>query len=297
MDKKTILYYSLGFIFIILVALLLFIFVSTTFKHYLAFKSYLYFSKKSNLSLNNVTTYTMQVNDNLWNISQQYGFEIDTLISINRLKNFHLIREETDILLPEVDGIFVEQNKLDTIPRHIVDISQRFFQLSNNGTNNNVSNKIFIIYKTFSLKDRSSQLGAEFFSPLKEYYITGNWGFRIHPISKKRSLHKGIDLGGRIGTPVYACARGRVTFAGTSRGYGKLIVLKHSKGYTSWYAHLNSIRVKTGQIIPSQAQIGTLGKTGNVTGPHLHFEIRKNNKSLDPRRITDFYRAKNKKRK
>ena len=294
-NKKAIFYYGLGFICAILIAVVFFIF--NPFKHYLAFKHYLYFSKKTNLSLNDVTRYTVQVNDNLWNISQQYGLEIDTLISINRLKNFHFIKEKTDILIPEIDGIFVEKNKLDNIPEHIVDISQRFFQLSNDVISGNISNKIFIIYEIFSLKDRASQLGMEFFSPLKEYYITGSWGFRIHPISKKRSLHKGIDLGGRIGTPVYACAKGRVTFAGTSRGYGKLVVLKHSRGYTSWYAHLNFINVKVGQVILSQVQIGTLGRTGNVTGPHLHFEIRKNNKSLDPRTITDFHKAKYKKRK
>ena len=152
--------------------------------------------------------------------------------------------------------------------------------------------ELFIPGARYSLKERIAQLGLEFLNPLSVVFrITGHFGFRIHPVSKKRSFHKGIDLGGvRIGTPVHAAMSGRVTFAGTSYGYGKMVILRHKKDYETRYAHLSRIQVRVGQKVPLQSVVGYVGKTGIVTGPHLHFEIRKGRKPINPRGITDFHR-------
>ncbi len=94
--------------------------------------------------------------------------------------------------------------------------------------------------------------------------------------------HNGIDIGAPIGTPVYAPCDGKVVFAGEKNGYGNYIRLDHGFGYVTCYAHLNEIKVTEGQTVAKGELIGTVGVTGRVTGPHLHFEIMKDGGFVDP---------------
>ncbi len=238
--------------------------------------------------------YKLLSNDNLWNISRKKGLQIDSIVSVNQLKNNHVIREGTLIYLPNIDGVLVK----DASENALENLSKKYGLATNiisffNSTNVTIPQPLglsnfFLPGVSYSLKERSSLLGTDFFSPLYSTWVTGNWGIRIHPLSKKRSFHKGIDLGGRIGTKVYSSMGGRVTFASTAYGYGKMVVMRHKKGYETRYAHLNAIYVKVGQKIPNQTALGEIGQTGHVTGPHLHFEIRKNSKPINPKEVTDF---------
>ncbi len=100
--------------------------------------------------------------------------------------------------------------------------------------------------------------------------------------SRWGGTHTGIDLAGASGSKVVAADGGKVIFAGWSGGYGKLIKIQHDNGYITYYAHLSSINVSVGQKVAKKEFIGRVGSTGNSTGPHLHFEIRKNGKALNP---------------
>jgi murein DD-endopeptidase MepM/ murein hydrolase activator NlpD len=96
-------------------------------------------------------------------------------------------------------------------------------------------------------------------------------------------LHSGIDFPVPEGTPVGAAGVGSVIFAGyNSGGYGNLVVVQHRLGYTSWYAHLSSIAVGSGQAVEGGTRIGYVGSTGNSTGPHLHFEVRRYDTPINP---------------
>lgn len=118
---------------------------------------------------------------------------------------------------------------------------------------------------------------------IKDYRsISSGFGVRIHPIYKTRKFHDGMDFTGKIGTPIYSTGQGVVESAKTSRGYGKKIVIDHGYGYKTVYAHLSKYKVKAGQKIKRGEIIGYLGNTGISTGPHLHYEVRKNNKKLNP---------------
>ena len=98
--------------------------------------------------------------------------------------------------------------------------------------------------------------------------------------------HKGIDLAAKMGTPIYATADGVVIYSGSrQRGYGNLVILKHSDGYVSVYAHNRRNLVDEGQKVRQGFQIAELGNSGRSTGPHLHFEIRHRGKPLDPLRL------------
>jgi len=92
----------------------------------------------------------------------------------------------------------------------------------------------------------------------------------------------GIDIAGQAGTTVWASKGGTVTRVEYNQVYGNFVVLDHGRGVESLYAHLNGISVKAGWSIIAKAKIGTCGNTGNSTGPHLHFEIRRNGKTVDP---------------
>ena len=97
-------------------------------------------------------------------------------------------------------------------------------------------------------------------------------------------MHKGVDMAGPVGTPVYATADGVVTFAGWQNGYGRIIIVKHPFGLETRYPHLNAIRVKVGQEVARGERVGDMGNSGRSTGPHLHYEVRVNGKAVDPMR-------------
>ena len=96
------------------------------------------------------------------------------------------------------------------------------------------------------------------------------------------STHTGVDIAVSRGTPIKAADGGLVTFAGWNGGYGNLIIIDHENGFVTYYAHCNSISVKKGQRVARGETIGTVGSTGNATGPHLHFEVRKNGVPVNP---------------
>ena len=117
--------------------------------------------------------------------------------------------------------------------------------------------------------------------------ISSRYGWRIHPILKRRILHSGVDYAAPKGSRIYASGDGVIQKAQWAGGYGKYIVIRHNSEYSTGYAHMNNfangikpgVRVKQGQVI------GYVGSTGRSTGPHLHFEVIKNGKKVDPLKI------------
>jgi len=110
---------------------------------------------------------------------------------------------------------------------------------------------------------------------------------RYHPILKKYRPHHGIDYAAPRGTPVDAAGSGKVTFAGWKRGYGRFIAIKHSNGYSTGYGHLSKIKrgIRRGARVEQGDVIGYVGSTGISTGPHLHYEVRKGRKLINPLHI------------
>lgn len=112
--------------------------------------------------------------------------------------------------------------------------------------------------------------------------LSSNFGNRIDPINSRDAFHSGIDLNSRYGNSVIATADGVVEKAGWNGGYGKCIVIRHKNGYKTLYAHLSKIKVKKGARVKSGEVIGNVGSTGRSTGPHLHYEVIKNKKKINP---------------
>ena len=122
--------------------------------------------------------------------------------------------------------------------------------------------------------------------PVKNQDVTrmaSGYGYRIDPFTKKRRFHYGMDFSARKGTPIYATGNGTVKRADNrSSGFGKHIRIDHGFGYVSLYAHLSKYNVRRGQKVKRGDVIGFVGNTGRSRGPHLHYEILKDNKKINP---------------
>ena len=112
--------------------------------------------------------------------------------------------------------------------------------------------------------------------------ISSKFGNRFHPIDKKTKFHGGIDIAAPRGTPIKAAADGIVKFSGRRGGYGKMVIIEHSDGRITRYAHADKLLVKKGDKVSGGDQIATVGSTGKATGPHLHFEVREKGKPINP---------------
>jgi len=140
--------------------------------------------------------------------------------------------------------------------------------------------------------DRSEQVSIEhrtvindeapsFLSPLRGE-VTSPYGMRPDPFTGALAFHRGIDLAAREGTSVRASALGRVIKSGEARGYGDYVVIAHHDAYTTLYAHLQDRLVDAGDQVERGQVIGRVGKSGRATGPHLHFEVQKDDRTMDP---------------
>lgn len=114
-------------------------------------------------------------------------------------------------------------------------------------------------------------------------YITSHFGYRSNPFSGEGAeVHKGIDFKGGMGEPVKTTAIGKIVHAGPKGGYGNCVIVEHPRGYKTLYAHLSKINVWEGEKVSSGRVIGKVGSTGRSTGPHLHYEVLKNEERVNP---------------
>lgn len=118
--------------------------------------------------------------------------------------------------------------------------------------------------------------------PLESCRVTSRFGYRIHPISGNTTFHYGADLAAPAGTKVAAVADGTVTETGCGEINGNYVRVSHAGGFATMYGHLKTISVKKGQNVSMGDKLGAVGSTGYSTGPHLHFELRKDGKIIDP---------------
>ena len=121
-------------------------------------------------------------------------------------------------------------------------------------------------------------------SPIKNPIITSRYGYRIHPITKKKKFHRGIDFGARKGTPIYATADGIVKYVQPYNigSFGRLVKISHNYGFETIFAHLNKTKVKIGDVVTKGDLIAYSGNSGRSTGAHLHYEIKQGNNNLNP---------------
>jgi murein DD-endopeptidase MepM/ murein hydrolase activator NlpD len=125
----------------------------------------------------------------------------------------------------------------------------------------------------------NSQLSGR---PVLTGYLSSAFGVRTDPFTGEPAIHQGVDFAGEEGSAVIATAGGIVTWAGERFGYGRMVEVEHAGGYRTRYAHAKAVNVQIGQLVDKGQQVATLGNTGRSTGPHVHYEVLKNGKQINP---------------
>jgi len=236
----------------------------------------------------NIGEYRVKKGDTLFGISHRFNITVDTIITANNLKNAYYLPIGKVLKIPNMSGLFYTVKQGDSL----FSIAQRFRTSVNqiadiNDLSSSViqaGQKLFIPGASLTAWERAVVIGNIFRSPVHGK-LTSKMGFRIDPFTRRMAYHSGIDIAGKLGTPVYAAQYGKVIYTGYRGNYGKTVILLHPQGYTTLYAHLHRITVKRGQAVKQGERIGTMGNTGRSTGPHLHFEVHQNKKLIDPLKV------------
>ncbi len=239
--------------------------------------------------------YRIAKNESLSVIAKKTGVTLDSLISLNKLSDAHMIRVGARITVPNQKGIYYKVRRGDSLAK----ISRKYKTTSENIKFVNgmikddlkTGRQLFIPGARLSRYTMEKALGLIFRKPAYGGYISSSFGYRRDPFTFKHRFHSGIDIALSYWTKIRAVRSGRVIFSGWKGGYGKLVVIKHSRGFSTRYGHMIKYVVRAGQRVRAGQLLGYVGSTGYSTGPHLHFEIRRYGKLLNPMRVKGFRRA------
>lgn len=242
-----------------------------------------------------IVNYTIVKGDTLWSISQRYDVNMSTIISTNNLKEISRLSIGQKLKLPitNMDIAKAEGYNLEATAEEIIYDVKKGESLWSISRDYNV--KLESIIAANSITDASKISAGQqlripnvtgsrsnisnFIWPVRGR-VTSPYGMRV--LNGRKEFHSGIDVGGPIGTNIIAAESGRVSYAGYMRGYGNVIILSHEGGYSTVYAHNSVNLVKKGQYIKKGSVIAKVGRSGNATGPHLHFEVRLSGKPVNP---------------
>ncbi|MDR1748966.1 MAG: M23 family metallopeptidase, partial [Spirochaetaceae bacterium] len=232
-------------------------------------------------------TYTVKSGDNISSIARRFGLSnISTLISINNIENVKRIRPGQSLLIPSMDGIMHTVAQSDSLLgiadsyKISLDILVDANDLSSAVIH--TGDRLFIPNATLASQDLKKAMGELFIYPLVSWRLTSPYGYRPDPFTGVRSFHTGIDMAAPTGTSIKASLDGKVSVAGFSNVYGNYIIITHGSGYQTLYAHLISYSVRKGQTVLQGEVIGKVGNTGYSTGPHLHFTVYRNGRTVNP---------------
>lgn len=168
--------------------------------------------------------------------------------------------------------------------------SEAAFNLNYNLTLNRLNqlqSKVDFNYNSHKEVLEQLQLQEELYLSTPSIYptygrISEAFGWRTHPLTKRRNFHNGLDFANMVGTPIYATAQGKVVEVGRKKYFGRYITIKHKFGYTTKYAHLHKILVNKGDTVKRGEIIAEMGNTGRSTGAHLHYEILRYGRRRNP---------------
>lgn len=247
-----------------------------------------------------MSDYAVVEGDNLWSIAGKTGITIDTLLGCNIVARPERIMPGTVLKIPSTDGILHLVTSTTSIPRlsEYYDVSESDIMSANRLTPASVlvpGIYLFIPGEHSSGKEwmpapstregrvvSQGKVKISYRPPLASIYVTSKYGYRKDPFNGKKRLHTGVDLRAPVGTPVMASMDGTVVHAGKLGGYGMTVVVDHGRGLETLYGHCSRINVKRGQNVKAGQTIALAGFSGRSTGPHLHFEVRRNGKAINP---------------
>lgn len=235
-------------------------------------------------------SYRVKPGDMLGFIADRFDLTSDTLISVNQIKQSRLIQPGQYLKIPSMPGILYTVKTAEETPKSIAEkysVDAEKCALVNNiaiTDSLKAGTTLFVPDAHLDWVTRQEINGDLFIKPIRtRYYTSSVYGYRQNPFdASKRTFHNGIDLACSQGTYVYSALAGTVTTTGYNDVYGNYIIITHHSGYKTLYGHLSAVNCKKGQSVTTDSKIGRVGSTGMSTGPHLHFTVYKNGKTVNP---------------
>ena len=227
-------------------------------------------------------------NMDLFALAARLNLPYDTLASLNGLDSPGDLDRRQEMIVPNMPGLFVPERPASTFQDILASMSSN----TRSGAMPVVvlgagGGRRFLFFpgQGFLAVERAFFLNILFRFPLPLGQLTSAYGSRPDPLTGSPEFHHGVDIGAPPGTEVYAARDGQVAEVGEDPQLGRLVVIEHEGGYQTVYGHLNEIRVALNQSVRSGMIVGTVGTTGYTTGPHLHFEIHRYSKIIDPLKV------------
>ncbi len=234
--------------------------------------------------------YAPKKDDTILTIAARCSIPYDAIITLNRIDSADFSLKGRELILPSMPAVYLpedpstplekliaalfEKSETEAIPLkiHLKKKKQSVFCFANGLLDGTIRAFFFRPFYRF---------------PLQDAVLTSGFGKRPSPFTGKPSYHPGIDLAAPTGSPVMACAAGKVKTISYNRVYGKYIIIAHKDGRASLYGHLSKIYAEPDQKVKAGTVIGAVGSTGMSTGPHLHFEIREHGVPKNPTEYID----------
>ena len=224
--------------------------------------------------------------DTVFSLAARCNIPYAALATLNHIAHPGSFEEGLPLLLPSVPGVFIPENPESDLEQILA---------SSRGDSGGIPLTItregrqetffFIPGADFTPTERTFFLNFNFRFPLRSYRISSPFGMRRNPVTGNMRLHEGLDLAAPAGTEVFATREGVVTDLGEDPIYGKYIVIRHGDNWASLYGHLSVIGASLNGRVNTGSLIGRVGSTGQSTGPHLHFELRRNGQAQDPGKL------------
>jgi len=239
-------------------------------------------------------SYKVTNGENIFSLASQAGLPYETVASLNRIPSSSTSLDGITVLLPSHAGVF-----FPTTPETDLEYIALSWRLKENSpvkeltipAMKNESDSVrqsFYYFPGESFHDieRAFFLGILFSNPLPEGLVSSGYGLRQNPFTGHNKFHNGIDIAAPSGTAVFAAREGEIIGTGYNDIFGNYIEIQHEGGYKTFYGHLNKIFVELHSEVNSTMMIAEVGNTGRSTGPHLHFEIRRDGSARNPARLT-----------
>ncbi|MDR1618315.1 MAG: M23 family metallopeptidase [Treponema sp.] len=234
-----------------------------------------------------IYSYRPGAGETIFDIAGRCNIPYSAIASLNRAAHPVVLEGVAAVLLPSIPGIFVPEEADSDMERLVAaarlpETEGVLLTLPRNGRKENWR---FFPGDDFNPTERIFFLNPGFRFPLRSYRLTSAYGLRRNPVTGNMRIHHGFDLAAPEGTEVYAAGDGIVAEIGSDPVYGTYLVIKHGETWASLYGHLSKVETALRTPVRSGNLIGRVGSTGQSTGPHLHFELRRNGEALDPSRF------------
>lgn len=233
-----------------------------------------------------VREYVVRPGDTLSGIAARFDLSMGTIASFNDISDARRMPAGATYKIPSQDGQLHRVRRgesLSTISgRYGISINRIRDANDLQSDTLGIGQQLFIPDVEMDDTTLAMIKGELFVYPVRGR-LTDGFGYRHHPITGVWHMHNGIDIAGRVGTPIVAARSGTVVHIESQIGnYGRFVILSHPGGFQTLYAHLHSFAVRRGQYVSTGEKIGELGNTGLSTGPHLHFSIIQRGRFIDP---------------